>query len=575
MKALTFNQEIKVGVAPLSAIRQIPWRQALLMLMAVSVAAAIWWGLPDLSVHARIAFITFGLAVIGWVGTDIDDTYIALAAALVFSAAGIDEPNEFFETLGDSTIWLLLSSFVIAAAVTTSGLSRRLTARVAAGARSVSQLFYLLTAVLLLTAFLIPATSGRAALMVPVFAALSSALPNRRIVVALALLFPTIIELSAIASLIGAGANLVTAEILWRMSGDHFSFSRWLLLGLPFALVSCFASTWVILHLFLTPAERRQALALGRLALPPDKNGHPATTRSGHFSRREWQVLLIGAVVIVLWMTESLHGLNSTIVAILGALAVTMPGLGVISFKEGVKGVNWTLLLFMAATLELGEALVESGGAAWLVKTLFTLLRDSDLSSTLIVTAAIATLALLSHLLITSRIARTSVLIPPVVLLALSLGYNPTTLAFLATAAAAFCLTLPTSAKPVAMFCQLDGTTYQPRDLLKLSSVLLPLHLVLLLVFALGVWPMMGLSLKRDPLTTPPSPTWQQQTGLPAIREQRHGRVQAHVETAMLQLGQPPLAAMVTRGDSTRVANTPFLPYGSAMSSTAPLRMIP
>ena len=149
---------------------------------------------------------------------------------------------------------------------------------------------------------------------------------------------------------------------------------------------------------------------------------------------------------------------------------MTMPKLGVISFKDGVKGVNWTLLLFMAATLELGEALIESGGAEWLVQNLFTLLQGSLAASTLIVTVAIAAMALLSHLLITSRIARTSVLIPPVVLLGVSLGYNPTTLAFIATAAAGFCLTLPTSAKPVAMFSQLKGATYSPRDLLRLSA---------------------------------------------------------------------------------------------------------
>jgi solute carrier family 13 (sodium-dependent dicarboxylate transporter), member 2/3/5 len=94
---------------------------------------------------------------------------------------------------------------------------------------------------------------------------------------------------------------------------------------------------------------------------------------------------------------------------------------------------------------------------------------------------------------INSRTARASVLIPLVVLVATSLGHDPAALAFVSTAAAGFCLTLTVSAKPVLMFSRLDRPTYEPRDLLRLSRVLLPLHLALLLAFAFLVWPLLGL----------------------------------------------------------------------------------
>jgi solute carrier family 13 (sodium-dependent dicarboxylate transporter), member 2/3/5 len=471
--------------------------------LALAVPCAIWFGLPDLGMHARIAFITFALAVIGWVFTKINDTYIALAAALVFTLSGIDEPDEFFEALGDSTVWLLLASFVIAAAVTASGLSHRLTLGVARRVRSVNQLFYALTAVLLLTAFVIPATSGRAALMVPIFVALSAAINDKRIVKALALLFPTVILLSAVASLIGAGAHLVTAEILARMGGERIGFAEWLMLGFPFAAVSCFTSTWVITRLFLNADERKRPLRLrGELLRGDDKTVMP----TGTLSRDEWFVLGVVGVLMVLWSTESLHGLDNTIVALLGALVVTAPNVGVISFKDGAKSINWLMLIFMAATLELGEALIESGGAEWLVESAFGALGGSLASSAPVVLSGVIIVSLLSHLVITSRTARSSVLVPLVVLLGVSLGYNPTTLAFVSTAAAGFCLTLPVSAKPVAMFSQLKEPTYEPKDLLRLSSFLLPLHLVLLLGFAFLVWPTMGLSIARTTSQTPPAP---------------------------------------------------------------------
>jgi anion transporter len=461
---------------------------------ALLLIGGLWFGLSALDAQVRLIFIVFGLAVLGWVSSVTDETYIALAAMVALSLLGVSQPEDLFLALGDSIIWLLVASFVIAAAVTASGLSERLTLVVATRVRSITQLFYALTVILLVTAFAIPATSGRAALMAPIFLALSAGIQDKRISRALALLFPTIILLSAVASLIGAGAHLVTVEILWRMAGEKISFGRWAALGLPFALTSCLVSTWVILQLFLRSEERKRPLKLetAQLTLP----GHGrSTTCAKSFTLNQKFLLVVVAALALGWATEVWHGVNGALLALMGALFVTTPGLGLLSFKEGMKAVNWRLILFMAATLELGEALNRSGGAQWLVQQLFVGLQTSSSTSTLQVVVAVTLISLLAHLLITSRTARSSVLAPIVVLLGMSFGYNPVALAFLSTAAAGFCLTLPVSAKPVAMFCQLDGPTYKPRDLLQLSAVLLPIHFVLLLVFVFWVWPFFGLAL--------------------------------------------------------------------------------
>ena len=560
--------------------------------IALITVGVIWFGLSDLSRDIRISFIIFALSIIGWCFTSINDTYIALIAAVALTVLGVEESEQFFASLGDSTIWLLLASFIIAAGVTASGLSNRLTLLIANRARSVNQLFFLLTGVLMVTAFIVPATSGRAALMVPIFSVLSSKINNKRIIKALALLFPTIILLSAVGSLIGAGAHLIAVDILLHMEGEKINFARWMMLGLPFALVSCFASTWVILQLFLTPKERRKRLRLDIVPVDLPKDVHDQKLSYSFFSQRwyilimtfllvsfwatkslhgislilipaeilayfqgesmsfahwmllglpiivliclastwiaikcfitplerrqlkvvnlaserrqqstnslssqEWYALIVVLILILLWSTEALHGMDSAIIALLGAIAVTAPNIGLISFKEGIQGVNWNLLLFLAATLKLGDALSHSGGAEWLVNSFFNRLEDGFASSTLVVISVIALVSLLSHLLINSRSARASVLLPLVIILGKSLGYNPAALVFLCTAAAGFCLTLPISAKPVAMFNHLDEPTYQPQDLLRLSSVLLPLHFALLLIFSFFIWPVMGLSL--------------------------------------------------------------------------------
>ena len=70
-----------------------------------------------------------------------------------------------------------------------------------------------------------------------------------------------------------------------------------------------------------------------------------------------------------------------------------------------------------------------------------------------------------------------------------------TAFGFILAVATGYCLTLPVSAKPLAMMSEIDAPTFEPRDLLKLSAILLPFHVVLLLVFSLWIWPSLGLPL--------------------------------------------------------------------------------
>lgn len=148
----------------------------------------------------------------------------------------------------------------------------------------------------------------------------------------------------------------------------------------------------------------------------------------------------------------------------------------------------------MAACLQLGDALVTSGGAEWTIDRLFQAMPvdGTDLPAFV---AVISTLCLLAHLVVTSRMARASILVPMIRPIAMSFGYNPAAFAVIVAIATGFCLTLSVSAKPLAMMSELDRPTFQPGDLLLLSAVLLPLHFGLLIVFSIHVWPWMGLPL--------------------------------------------------------------------------------
>ncbi|WP_405648720.1 SLC13 family permease [Streptomyces uncialis] len=442
---------------------------------------------PGLSGDARITLAIFALATCAWIGTPIDDTYIALGAGLALTATGVISSDALFGTLGDDTVWLLICAFVLAAAVARTGLAGRAAAFLVGGARNVRQLTHLTTAALVVTAFAVPATSGRAALAMPVFLALAKVLAGRtRLVVMLALLFPTVILLSAVATLIGAGAHLITVSVLWEAAGERVGFTDWLLVGLPLAVVSSHLAAEVVLFTTTKRADRKGPVHITAEQIQ-EHSEQPVT---GPWSAAESRCALLLATVVALWCSEPLHRVPPAVVALIGAIVAASPALGTVRLKDALKTVPWSLLLFMAATMAMGLALSDSGAAKYLVGGI-----PLDLPPWLFLAVVIG-VSTAAHLVLQSRSARSSVLVPLVVAAAVGAGVNPVAAALASTAAAGFCHTLPASAKPVTLYAEIPGIpTYTPRDLLRLSAVLAPMTALLVLLFTVAVWPLLGVPL--------------------------------------------------------------------------------
>ena len=493
-----------VAARPETTPRRLPWGRIIPAIFALALCVGVALADGDagggLSFQARTTLIVFIVAVWAWAFTKVDDTYVSLGAGTALVFAGALGPDLLFASLGDDTIWLLVAAFVIAAGVTASGLTARASAWLVTGTDRPRVLFHLVTAAIVATVFAAPSTSGRAALLLPVFTALAAALaagPNAdeqeretraRLVHALSLLFPTVILLSAVGSFLGAGAHLVTAHIVETATGREFSFASWLLLGLPLAMISSHLSTELILTLFTRRGDLRTRVQI-RIEQLAASSETPIT---GPLTQAEHRAALLLGAVVFLWCAESLHGIDPAIVALVGALITALPNYGSIKLKKALAAAPWSLLIFMAATLAMGDALVSTGAANWLAATAFQAL---EITSPWPFMAAVVVLSTLAHLVIQSRSARSAVLVPIVVALAPAVGVDPAAAAFASTAAAGFCHTLPSSAKPVAMFSAVEGVkTFGPADLRRLSMILGPLMVGLVLACSRWLWPLLGLT---------------------------------------------------------------------------------
>jgi len=115
------------------------------LVISIVLVVAIEIGLPDLDTPARRSLTIFAVAIVGWTMTPLDDTFVALAAAVAMALFVVGSPDDLFRALGDNLIWLLVAAFIFGAAFRASGLADVLVRKVALRARSVRTMFHALT----------------------------------------------------------------------------------------------------------------------------------------------------------------------------------------------------------------------------------------------------------------------------------------------------------------------------------------------------------------------------------------------------------------------------------------------
>lgn len=414
--------------------------------LAGPVAWAIWSLPQDLEVGARVALIVTALSVIGWTLTRIPESLVALGAAMTLVLTGTVGEDRLFATLGSDLVWLLLAAFLIAAVIRDAGLAERMVAPLTARRPRFAAFAFALAAGIGATALILPSTSGRAALLLPVFLALLPLLPDARLAQALALIFPTVILLSAGGSLIGAGAHLIAVEAIAVSGAPRLGYLDWLMLGGPLAVLASAVGVGLILWLFVPRGLWAQRMS--------------AAAPLGPRTAQQTRILLVIAALVALWLTEARHGLGMSLVAMLGALVLLTQPFGTRKTKDVFRAVDLELILYMAATMLIAQAMTETGADRWLA------------------TQAVVAVALSG------------------------LGHDTTLIILIAIMGTGFCQTLMSSAKPVAIFGLRDEAGFTQADLLRLAGPLGVAKPGLLVGFALFVWPQQTTPAPAPPVAT-------------------------------------------------------------------------
>lgn len=456
------------------------WKRTAGVLLSLVCLAGVWLmpapaGLPVAG--QRMLAVTL-FAVIWWTFGVVAPAYTALLLCLAYVALGLAGPDVVFRLWITPNMWLMVGAFLMAAAVTKSGLARRIAyyvlARFAGSYLSLTALVYLLGLVL---SFVIPQPFPRTLLIMAAVAALldGSGISGPD---AAAVGFATFAGATATSTILLTGDSLLNAAAV-GFSGVKLSWLGWLgYMGIPGLFASLLM--WGLHLLVFRPSA---GFRLDRAAL------RGGLAELGPMTPAERRTLAWVAAALVLWATDSLHHIDPAWVALGAAVGLGLPKVGEVLEPEDIgAGVNWPILLFVTGALAIGAVSRETGLAQWIAHALLPAVPPANPYAFALL-IGVVTMAV--HMLLGSALATMSIVAPPVVAYAASIGWSGLFPALLVYTAVAIHFLLPFHQVTVLLGVGPTGR-YSGRETLRYG---VPLTLIVLLVLLLEVawWQVTGL----------------------------------------------------------------------------------
>ncbi len=412
------------------------------------------------------------LAMVVWMGAwwfteAVPLAVTALLPIVCFPLFGVSSAADALKNYANSTIYLFLGGFLIAAGIARWGLDRRialLTIRVV-GTKPKQIILGIMMATAFLSAWV--SNTATAAMMLPIALALMGVvrttradLPidnaERNFGVCLLLSIAYGASLGGIATLIGTPPNGIFVRFVEQTYGDVVSFVGWFQISLP-VVILLLAGTYFMLVNFLfreLPGE-----------LPGGREWVVGELKAiGRLTRGEWTVLIVFVIAALLWTfgpvirplklfgTQPFKPMSDTVIAMGAGLSLFIipvdlkKGLHALDWNSAAKGIAWDVLLLFGGGLTMASAIQKTGVADAVGAVCMALGSLPEWG----IVGGVTTLAVFVSEF-TSNTALAATLMPLVSVVADSLKFNPESLLVCATIGASCAFMMPVGTPPNAM----------------------------------------------------------------------------------------------------------------------------
>ena len=379
--------------------------------------------------HCYSAMGIFVASLILWLTEAIPNYLTSLLVVVVVIITGVMKMRPAFAMMGEPVMILNIASFILASALVTTGLAKRISLVLVLRTKNhLTMLFLCFVALNLIFGAFISATSAKTALLLPLFMVISAiygatgGVRRNNVGRNMVLLNLLANNVSASAFLTGSAANLLAAAMLEK-AGALVTYQDWFIALFPLAVVQCLIAWWTGTRLIfpISKEDRKPKLEGGMERLWEEYK------KLGPVKISEIKAGIVFLTVLALWSTGKWTGLRAEVVALAGACAVLMPSfsrlpaIGVMKWNDA--DIPWHMLMFSFGAYVLGGMMDQTDIVGLYVHKAFDHWNiDPAGTGKLIVFAVLSGVFAITTLVSESKTARTIILFP--IIIAIAEKYN-------------------------------------------------------------------------------------------------------------------------------------------------------
>jgi len=323
------------------------------VIVFIALGIGLFLPLEGLNESSRTSLVIFIIAAGFWITEVVTPSataflVIALHVFILGRAGGSLNLGKggykvFLNPIAHPVLVLFFGGFVLAGAAKKHGLDFRLAKTIIRpfGKKPRNILLGIIVTTAVFSMFM--SNTATTAMMIAIFGPLISGGGNRNhFRKALVLAIPFAANIGGMGTIIGTPPNAIAVSYLSETLDIRITFLKWMILGVPIVVVLVFV-LWGLLLFFFKPK-------------PGDVDVHFGSLR--RINRDMVIVMVTFLITIALWITESLHKINSGVVALFPVVVFKLTG---VIDRDDLKNVGWDVLVLMAGGLVLGTGMKITG----------------------------------------------------------------------------------------------------------------------------------------------------------------------------------------------------------------------
>lgn len=451
------------------------------VILSVIIGPVLWFApIPgDISVAGQQALAVTIFTVIWWIFGVTHPAYTTLLMFLGYILFGLATPDVVLRLASTPLMWLMICAFLVAAAVTKSGLANRVAyffmTRYANSYRRIIILAYVLGFVL---SFLIPHPFPRTLLIMALVAQIiKRSGANKKDAATLGV--AVFVSATATSMILLTGDAMLNVAAV-AFSGEQVGWLQWAI----YMAVPGICASLLMLALHLVMFKQTGPFEIDQEILRQEQKD------LGPLSHDEKKTIIWVVIALLLWATDFIHHIDPAWVAAAVVVGLSLPKIGDILGPEDInKGVAWPIVIFVIGALAIGTVGKETGMSDWLARIALPAVPPEN-PYTFAAMVGVATMGI--HMVLGSALACMSIVSPPLVQYAAEAGWNPIFPALLVYTAVEIHYLLPFHHVTILLGEGKAGG-YGNSEIIKYGIPLTLVTLFIMIVVEVSWWQLIGL----------------------------------------------------------------------------------